>query len=114
MEGEGDFGDPNGRPGGPGRGFSGSGNSWQLAGRKSLGIPEPRPDPTDEGVVVVTVYVDRTGKVVSAMPGAKGTTITNRLYWAECKKAAMKAKFSANPNSTPRQRGTITFEFSLN
>ena len=28
--------------------------------------------------------------------------------------AALNAKFSANPNSTPRQRGTITFEFSLN
>lgn len=114
KQGAGDYGDPNGREGGPGQGFSDRGNIYSLAGRKPLGLGKPNPNPTHEGIVVVSIMVNQNGKVISAMPGAKGSTITDPQYLAHCKKAALESKFTAHPNGTVHQRGTITFEFTLN
>lgn len=112
----GDYGDPNGTPGGAGNGPAGTGGSngqFSLVGRKSLRLGEPRPPTPREGVVVVDIVVDQNGKVISAMPGAQGTTITDKAYLDHCKRAAMASKFSAHPTGEPRQRGSITFRFKL-
>jgi periplasmic protein TonB len=99
TEGGGDQGDPNGDPNSPNReGNGGTGNSgdYQLKGRKALERPKPKYDCPDEGRVVVKVYVDRSGKVINAIPGEKipagpgSTTTSSCLYQPSLREAAMK------------------------
>ena len=67
----------------------------------------------EEGIVMVTIIVDRNGDVVRATPGTRGTTTSDKNLWSKAKKAAMTAKFSSNLYSPEEQRGSITFIFVL-
>lgn len=97
--------------GGTGNDNTGSGTSFSLKGRgaKSLSLPSSRTN--DVGSVVVTITVDREGNVIRAVAGARGTTIDNKSLWRHCEYAASQSKFSANPNATFEQKGTITYKF---
>lgn len=109
-------GDPNATAygqGGLGGGSKGTGTSFSLAGRSALSLPKPNYPGDDEGIVVVTITVDKNGNVTAAEPGAKGTTIMEQQFWAEAKQAALKAKFNAD-NNTQVQKGTITYRFVMN
>lgn len=89
--------------------------SVRLAGRNVDGVlPMPVYSVNEYGRVVVTIKVDRSGRVVSAVAGAPGTTTTNARLRDAAKKAALKARF--NPAQTARelQEGTITYIFKLN
>ena len=97
---------------GIGHGLGTNGNSWSLKGRKNIELPKPDYDIQEEGKVVVEIRVDSYGKVVSATPGKKGTTIQSLNLYRIAKEAALKAKFDAKPNS-PDQIGTITYVFVL-
>lgn len=98
----------NGTGNGPG---NGPGTSYSLGGRGAKSIPMPTYDEPDQGKVVVTIYVDKEGKVVRAVPGGKGTTVSNPSLWARAKAAALKAKFAKNPDAPEEQKGTITYYF---
>ena len=93
----------------------GNGISYNLAGRNPVSLPKPEYSPQDEGYVVVEVYVNRRGEVISAIPGKKGTTTSNSRLWNAAKKAALDAKFdvATDPGTPERQRGTITYHFVL-
>lgn len=109
-------GDPNADkygPGDSGSGNQGSGPSFSLAGRSALSLPKPKYPGNDAGIVVVKITVDNTGKVTSAEPGARGTTIASQSFWNEAKQAALKAKFNVDSNAAPSQQGTITYRFVL-
>ncbi|MEN8115910.1 MAG: cell envelope integrity protein TolA [Bacteroidota bacterium] len=109
-------GDPNAGnygQGGSGTGNQGSGISFSLAGRSAKSLPKPNYPGDDAGVVVVKVTVDKYGKVTSAEPGARGTTIANQKFWNEAKQAALKAKFNIDENAPAFQQGTITYKFVL-
>ncbi len=109
-------GDPNAGkygPGGSGSGDSGSGVSYSLSGRTASSLPKPRYPGNDAGIVVVKVTVDKYGKVTSAEPGARGTTIANKTFWDEAKQAALKAKFNVDNNAPAFQQGTISYRFVL-
>lgn len=109
-------GDPNANkygPGGSGSGDSGDGVSWSLSGRSSSSLPKPNYPGNDAGKVVVTVRVNNNGQVISAEPGAKGTTIMSQAYWNEAKQAALKARFNSDPKAPAVQTGTITYTFRL-
>ena len=66
-----------------------------------------------EGIVVVEITVDRTGKVISATPGIKGSTIVDNTLYAAAKKAAVASKFNLKNDAPDRQVGTITYHFKL-
>ena len=86
--------------------------SAQLKGRSVMGsLPLPTYSVQASGRVVVRIMVDRNGNVTSAIPGATGTTVTNKILWDAAKEAALKAKF--NTSSTISQEGTITYIFTL-
>jgi len=74
-------------------------------------LPLPTYSVQASGRVVVRIMVDRNGNVTSAIPGATGTTVTNKILWDAAKEAALKAKF--NTSSTISQEGTITYIFTL-
>jgi len=60
---------------------------------------------------VVTIKVDRQGNVTSAVPGAKGTNVSDETLWNLAKNAALRSKFIADPNAPEFQVGTITYNF---
>lgn len=112
----GNQGDPNGdvnsqnRTGGP---TGGNGISFSLSGRSSRSLPKPEYKSQSEGKVVVEVTVDQNGNVVSARPGVKGTTTTNKTLVDAAKVAALKAKFDVKKDAPALQTGTITYHFML-
>lgn len=96
--------------------FEGSGKGddgvdYDLGGRGSKHLPKPAYDSEEQGKVVVEIKVDRTGKVVSAIAGAKGTTISDLRLRRLAEEAALRSIFSPDPNAPERQRGTITYNF---
>lgn len=93
-----------------GQGNSG-GNNWKLAGRSMKKLPAPSKDFNSEGVVVVAITVDNTGKVVSARHTEGTTTSDNKLIQL-AEAAARQAVFSES--ETKMQFGTITYRFKLN
>lgn len=66
-----------------------------------------------EGIVVVQVKVDQYGNVVEAIPGAEGTTLTDKDFWNDARIAAMKTTFNQSANAPAVQTGTITYIFKL-
>ena len=111
----GDQGQPNGTPDatnyeGSG-GFGDEGVGYDLGGRGAKHLPKPAYDSEEQGKVVVDIKVDRNGKVVSAMAGAKGTTISDLRLRRLAEEAALRSVFASDPNAPERQRGTITYNF---
>jgi len=99
---------------GEGSGAGDKGISYELQGRGFQKLPKPKYDYQDEGRVVVEVSVDRSGKVIQAVPGKKGSTTINEYLLKVAKDAAMEASFEAKPDAPAIQKGTITYNFKLN
>ena len=76
-------------------------------------LPPPKYDYQGEGRVVVEVSVDRSGKVVQAIPGYKGSTTIDEYLLKVAKEAALKAKFQTKADAPAIQKGTITYNFIL-
>lgn len=106
--------DGDGGTGGGAGGGTGSGISFDLSGRTSKSIPRPSNVFTDQGKVVVTIWVNRNGDVTRVESGARGTTTASSHLKQLAEQAARKAKFSANPDAPEVQKGTITYVFQLN
>lgn len=104
-------GDPNSKDYYANGGSGGDGN-YNLSGRKAIGKPEIVSECNEGGTVVVDIQVDRSGNVIKADPGAKGTIASPCLQEA-AKKAAMSTKWDASPNADPVQKGQIKFNFSI-
>jgi outer membrane biosynthesis protein TonB len=103
--------DVHGPGGGPGGGDKAI--SYDLQGRGFQRLPSPKYDYQGEGRVVVEVSVDKSGKVVLATPGVKGSTTLDEYLLRVAKEAAMEAHFEESPNSPSIQKGTITYNFIL-
>lgn len=104
-----------GSGGGSGNGTGtgiGDGYSFSLEGRNITYLQKPEYNYQNEGKVVVEITVDNNGKVISAIPGAKGSTTLDDYLLQVAKKAALMSKFDKKPNS-PIQKGTITYIFVL-
>ena len=86
---------------------------YNLAGRKALLKPKKQPDCQEEGVVVVRITVDNTGKVITAIPGVKGTTNSAACLLKPAKEAALNTQWNADSNAPLKQTGTIIYQFSL-
>ncbi len=99
--------------GGKGTG-GGSGIGYSLGGRGALSLPKPGYKSNQQGIVIVEITVDRSGKVITATAPGRGSTTTAAALVSEAKRAALKAKFTANPNGPEKQKGTITYTFKLN
>jgi len=120
YKGAGNQGNPDGSPDSDNYGQgSGTGLGIQVGGglsnRKVLSLPKPDFKVQKEGKVAVEVTVNRDGKVISATPGVKGTTIVDADLYAAAKKAALQSKFvvQADAQAFQTQTGTITYHFKL-
>ena len=109
-------GDPNSGtygPGGSGSGTQGSGISFSLSGRTATSTPKPNYPGREEGIVVVSITVDKNGNVTAATAGARGSTTMNAELLNAARTAALLAKFNVDNNAPAFQTGTITYRFIL-
>ncbi|NND89161.1 MAG: energy transducer TonB [Flavobacteriaceae bacterium] len=113
----GDKGDPTGDPNassyyGTGKGLDGDGN-YLLGGRKALNKEKFVQDCNEAGIVVVSIEVDRNGKVISATPGVRGTTNNSRCLTEPAKRAALATRFNRDDKAPAKQIGKIVYNFKL-
>ncbi len=113
----GDKGKPTGDPNsksyyGTGKGLDGDGN-YRLGGRKALNKEKRIPNCNESGTVVVRIVVDRSGKVLSATPGIKGSTNTASCLMQPAKAAALATKFNSDSKAPSKQVGSIAYTFKL-
>ncbi len=97
---------------GPGSGnFSGggfgNGTSWSLKGRGSLSGPSTNKKPTANGEVLVSITVDKNGKVKNASVLKSNVTTDVAYNHGLAIEAARKCTFTSSNSTTP-QTGTIT------
>lgn len=86
----------------------------KLKGRTVIGtLPKPAYGVQAAGKVVVDIWVDNYGTVTKAVPGAEGTTVTDKTLWQEARKAALGAHFNQSADAPALQKGTITYIFRL-
>lgn len=96
-----------------GQGGAGGGPSFDLGGRGAKSLPHPsKDDVTEEGTIVVDIWVDRDGRVQNAKIG-KGTTITNTRMRQEAINAAKSSVFAPDKDAAELQKGTITYYYTL-
>jgi len=95
-----------------GSGGDGGGN-YRLGNRQALSKPKPAYECNEEGNIYVSITVDKSGNVVSAQPGAKGTTNSAPCLLESAKDAALKTKFSPDQTAPAKQIGLIIYNFSL-
>ena len=113
----GDQGNPNGLAGikqYEGNGGKGNGPGYDLGGRGAKNLDRPNDDFSEEGIIVVDIWVDQQGKVTRAEVATKGTTLINSDMRNKAKQAALRSTFAADPNAPEEQHGTITYTFVIN
>jgi outer membrane biosynthesis protein TonB len=121
KKGAGDQGDPDGdknspnRTGSGGGGAGGQGN-YRLGGRQALQKPTPDYPCSDQGRVVVKIYVNQSGQVTRAVPGERvpggsATTTTSSCLYSQAKAAALKTTWQAKADAPDLQIGYIIYNF---
>jgi len=96
-----------------GGGIGTNGIAFNLGGRTVAELKKPIYESQVQGTVVVTIRVNRYGKVINATPGAKGSTTTSGYLYTRAKEAALQTTFDAKPNAPEVQIGTIVYNFRL-
>ena len=94
-------------------GVGSNGITFNLGGRTISELKKPIYKSQSQGTVVVTIRVNRYGKVINAIPGAKGSTTTNSYLYRQAKEAALKTTFDPKTNAPEIQIGTIIYNFRL-
>jgi len=92
-------------------GGTGSGISFDLGGRQARSLQKPFYNSPEQGKIVVSIKVNKQGKVTYAAAGAKGTTISEIGLRQQAEAAARKTVFAADNNAPEEQKGTITYVF---
>lgn len=113
----GDQGKPNGLAGikqYEGNGGKGNGPGYSLGGRGAKSLHRPSDDFSEEGTIVVDIWVNRAGKVVRAEIATKGTTLINAAMREKAKQAALLSVFVSDPDAPEEQKGSITYNFVIN
>ena len=69
---------------------------------------------SEEGIIVVDIWVNQAGQVTRAEVSNKGTTLINSEMRQKAKQAALRSSFASDPNAPEEQHGTITYTFVIN
>ncbi|HLT32164.1 MAG TPA: hypothetical protein VKZ98_00110 [Aquaticitalea sp.] len=97
--------------GSPGSG-SGTGG-YGLNGRSLVNKGKVQQECNEEGRVVVKIVVDRNGKVISAIPGVRGTTNTHPCLLVSAKKTAFMHQWNLDSNAPSQQIGFVVVNYKL-
>ncbi|WP_224483842.1 energy transducer TonB family protein [Robertkochia aurantiaca] len=97
-------------------GASGSGSGgvgYGLNGRSLVSGDKYVQDCNESGRVVVKIEVDRSGRVIRATPGVKGSTNTAQCLLDAALKTARSYRWNADQNAPQRQIGFVVVNFKL-
>jgi len=72
-------------------------------------MPYPAFNSPEQGKIVVTIKVNRKGKVIYAGAGSKGTTLSRLDLRVQAENAARNALFNPDKEAPEEQSGTITY-----
>lgn len=86
-------------------------DGYQLGSRKSISRPKPIYDCNGEGVVVVRIWVDKSGIVQNAKGEVSGSTTSLSCLVRRAEEAAFKTRFEGDPMATDLQVGSIRYNF---
>jgi hypothetical protein len=86
-----------------------NGVSFELIGRGSLYLQKPAFSPQFQGKIVISIIVDKEGKVIYA--SAKDTATSDIKLRQQVENAARKSLFAPDKNAPTEQHGTITYVF---
>jgi len=96
-----------------GKGSRGGGGNYNLGNRKPLFTPKPIYDCNEEGRVVVSIEVDKLGRVINANAGVKGSTTSAPCLLKRAEAAALKTTWQPDATAPNKQIGSIIYNFSL-
>ncbi|WP_372755390.1 energy transducer TonB [Mariniflexile sp.] len=97
-----------------GSGGAGSGGvGYGLNGRGTATHNTFKQDCNESGMVIVEIVVNKSGNVIEARPGVKGTTNTAACLLEPAKKIALSHKWRPDPNAPTRQIGFVKVNFKL-
>lgn len=112
----GNQGDPDGDPlaANYGSGGSGFGNvRLTLANRRFMNLPKISDEGQLSGKIYVEIRVDKSGEVVYARAGVKGTTLSDQSLWRKCEQAVMGASLNQLESAPDVQIGVVVFNFKV-
>ena len=93
---------------------SGSGGvGYGLNGRGKASYNKLKQDCNESGMVIVRIVVNKSGKVIEATPGVKGTTNTAKCLLDPAKKIALSHKWRADSKAPTKQIGFVKVNFKL-
>ena len=95
-----------------GSGSGDGGKGYGLGGRGSATFQRIKPDCDAEGIVVVEIIVGRSGKVIKATPGKRGT-VADRCLWDAAKRTALTHRWSADSKAPEKQIGFVVVKFEV-
>lgn len=95
-----------------GEGGSGFGET-PIALRKFTNLVIPQDDGQQTGKIAVRIKINKSGTVIDATPGTKGTTLNNRELWQKCKDAIMGARLTQSESAPNVQIGFVVFNFKV-
>ena len=103
---------------GSGTGIGSSGTGYFLGGRTAQIKPKPDYNCPETGRIVVRIKVDQNGNVIEATPGVSFQNHSTNVF-SEClnrnaREAAMRTKWSSDPDAPDEQVGFIIYEFRKN
>jgi hypothetical protein len=97
-----------------GEGGSGFGGvALDLKSRKFTNLTVPQDDGQKYGRVAVRIFVNKNGVVVNAIPGVKGTTLSDKAIWEKCRIAVMGASLNKLESAPETQIGVVMFNFKV-
>jgi outer membrane biosynthesis protein TonB len=93
---------------------SGNGGSLTMDQRTFTSRPVIGDDGRHSGKVVVDIRADKSGNIIYARAGARGTTIVDAALLQKCEDAVKRAHLNALENAAETQIGTVVFVFKVN
>ena len=84
---------------------------YNMKGRLITNTPKVDIMTEEHGTVVVEVTIDKYGHVISAVPGAAGTTTESKYLRTKAKQCAESALYDTKQTSPLKTTGTFTITF---
>lgn len=84
---------------------------YNMKGRTITNKPRVDIMTEEHGTVVVDVTIDKYGHVISAVPGAKGTTTDSKYLMTKAKQCAESALYDTKPTYPLKTQGTFSITF---
>lgn len=96
-----------------GKGTGSGGVGYGLNGRGRASYKTLKQNCNESGMVIVKIIVNRSGNVIEAVPGVKGTTNTAKCLLEPAKKIALSHKWPSDSKAPAKQIGFVKVNFKL-